>query len=105
MFRLALALGMTVTELGRRMTSYELAEWAAFYQLEPFGEARSDLRAGMISSTIANCMTKRRGQGYRPSDFMVDFDKQHQPEAPRDDTDAKAAFDHYKRLFEGSKRA
>lgn len=35
-----------------RMTSMELAEWEVFAELEPFGPAREDLRAGVIASML-----------------------------------------------------
>lgn len=38
-FRLAMALGMTVRELLERMDSLEIAEWLAFWELEPFGNS------------------------------------------------------------------
>lgn len=34
MFKLAAELGMTVAELGRRMSGVELMEWVAYYRLE-----------------------------------------------------------------------
>lgn len=40
--------------------------------MEPFGEDRADLRAGIIAATIANSAAHSRG-GYKPSDFMPTF--------------------------------
>ena len=45
---------MTVAELLSRTTSRELSEWMVYYELEPFGEERADLRAGIVASTVAN---------------------------------------------------
>lgn len=70
MFRLALALGMTVEELGVRMSAKELAEWIGFDRLSPIGDERGDLRAGIVASTIANCHRGRGTQPFRASDFM-----------------------------------
>jgi hypothetical protein len=70
MFRLALALGMTVKELEQRMTSEELTEWMAFYTLEPFGCEAADIRAGGISATIANAFSGKNKQ-YDPTDFVI----------------------------------
>ena len=67
---LALALGMTVRELLARMDSRELAEWMAYYQLEPFGGFRGDLHAGLVCSTIANANKGKRGKPFTPADFM-----------------------------------
>jgi len=76
MFRLALALGMTVRELKSRLTYNEFTEWMAYYQLEPFGEFRSDLRNGALCSLIANIKRdpKRRSSPYEPKDFMPFLD-------------------------------
>ena len=69
LFRLALALGKTVGEL-RGMSAQELAEWQQFSCLEPFGEYRNDLRAGIISATIANTAQIKRTKPFSPIDFM-----------------------------------
>lgn len=71
MFRLALALGMTVAELGQRMSSVELSEWAVFFELEPL-DADSEWRAGLVASTIANVNRdpKKLSRAFSPEDFM-----------------------------------
>ncbi len=48
----------------------------AYYALEPFGEERADLQAGIIASTIANVNRdpKKRRRPYKPQDFMPKFD-------------------------------
>lgn len=58
-----------------RMSSRELSEWQAFYGLEPFGEERADLRAGIITATMANINRdpKKRRKPYSPQDFMPEF--------------------------------
>ena len=62
---------MTVRELLDRIDSRELAEWVAFYSLEPFGGYREDLQAGIIASTIANCnRSSRSSRTFSPQDFM-----------------------------------
>jgi len=54
------------------LDSREFAEWMAYYSLEPWGEERADLRAGIIASTIANRHRdpKREKEAYKPQDFM-----------------------------------
>lgn len=69
MFRLALSLGMTVRELGERMTCAEIAEWQAFYRLCPFGPDRQDIGAAIVASTIA----RANGAKVKPSAFMPKF--------------------------------
>ena len=61
---------MTVRELLNRIDSSELTEWAAFYSLEPFGDFRSDMQAGIIASTIANCNRSKHSKTFKPIDFM-----------------------------------
>ncbi|MFZ2738093.1 MAG: DUF4035 domain-containing protein [Burkholderiaceae bacterium] len=76
MFRLALALGLPVRELLARIGSDELTEWMAFYQLEPFGDFRADVRAGIVASTFANANRARDTKPFTPEDFMPFVDKQ-----------------------------
>jgi len=71
--RLALALGMTVADLESRMTARELGEWMAYDRLEPIGEWRGDVRAGIIAATIANA-SRSKGKRAKPADFMPFLD-------------------------------
>lgn len=63
---------MTVGELLRRVSSRELSEWIAYYRVEPWGIEPADLRAGIISSTIANVNrdAKKKRRPYTPTDFI-----------------------------------
>lgn len=58
------------------MPSSGLTRWRAYSELDPFGEQRADLRAGIIASTVANVHRDPavRPQPWKPSDFMPDFD-------------------------------
>lgn len=49
-----------------------VAEWMAYDSLEPIGELRADVRAGIIASVIANTNRdrKRRPDPFTPHDFM-----------------------------------
>ena len=63
------------------MTSAQLAEWMAFAQLEPWGEERADLRAGIVASTVANV---NRGKGQKvltPQHFMPEFEPETEEQA------------------------
>jgi hypothetical protein len=66
---------MTVSELLGRVSSRELTEWEAYAALEPFGEERGDLRAGVVASVIANVNRdpKKRREPFEPKDFMPRF--------------------------------
>lgn len=61
---------MTVGEMLARVTSAELTEWMAFDAIEPFGEFRADLRAGIIASVTANYSMNAPSRPRRPSDYM-----------------------------------
>lgn len=41
------------------LTAAQLAEWEAFYALEPWGELRADLRAAKLVAAIFNCALGR----------------------------------------------
>lgn len=56
------------------MSSAQLAEWMAYAKLEPFGEERADLRAGIIASVIANVnRDPKKQRPFKPEDFMPKF--------------------------------
>lgn len=52
-----------------------LSEWMAFARLEPFGEERADLRAGIIAATVANVNRGKKDKPLRAQDFMPKFDE------------------------------
>lgn len=52
------------------LSAYELAEWMAYFEAEPWGEERADLRSGIIASTLANVNRARDTPPYSPRDFM-----------------------------------
>jgi len=85
---------MSVNEMLTRIDSHELTEWMAYYTVEPFGENRADLRAGIISSTIANINRSKDRPAYKPLDFMPYAEKEKRQSL----TDGlKAAFKRFKR--------
>jgi hypothetical protein len=66
---------MTVAELLACISSRELSEWRAYARLNPFGEERGDLQAGIVAATVANTARdpKRRPRPFRARDFMPEF--------------------------------
>jgi len=68
---------MPVSELLTRISSRELTEWIAYAELDPFGEWRADLRAGIVASTMANTARdpKRRAKAWTAQDFMPQFER------------------------------
>mgnify|MGYP000046381597 CR=1 FL=1 len=74
---------MSVAELLSRISSRELSEWMAFYELEPFGDERADLRAGIVASTVANAnRDPKKSKPYAPQDFLPRFEGGRGDEAP-----------------------
>jgi len=63
---------MSVAECQARVSSEEFAEWQVYYTLEPWGEWRADLRAGIIAAASVSPYTKRR---ITPKDFMPKFER------------------------------
>jgi len=70
-FVLALALGATVGELQARMGAREFSEWQALYQLDPFGDVRSDFQAGQVASTVVNLFREKDDPMVSPAAFIL----------------------------------
>lgn len=62
------------------MSAQELHRWWAWYQLEPWGELRGDLRMGILASSLVN-MWVSKGHKTTPGDFLPEWHKA--PIAPR----------------------
>ena len=75
---LALELGMTVAELSERLTAGEEALWIAFYQQEPFGPQRGDMRAALIAQMQYNTHSKKPK---KLTDFLLFGEKRRGPPA------------------------
>jgi hypothetical protein len=72
-FLLALALGgRTVAEWQDVMSSEEFSEWAAYYELNPFGPKRADYQAAVIARTIAQANAPK-GKTFQIKDFVLEF--------------------------------
>lgn len=69
---------MPVGEMLERMSAEELTEWQAYARIEPFGEDRADLRAGMVASMVGNVNLKKGAKPFKPADFMPFIDKPDQ---------------------------
>lgn len=54
----------------QRIPAATLAEYMAYDRIEPIGEVRADLRAGIIASTVANHSMSPPKEPMRPLDFM-----------------------------------
>jgi len=72
-----LALGCTVAELLSRISSAELSEWMAYDSIDPIGNDRGDLQAGIISMVVANSSgAKNNGRSFTATDFMPFIEKE-----------------------------
>lgn len=63
------------------MSSRQMAEWQALWQLEPFGEYREDWRWACLMALIANTM-RGEGEPVNPLDFMSLLDPTGETEDP-----------------------
>lgn len=70
-----------------RIDSRELAEWMAFYRIDPWGGQRTDIGAAVVASTVAN-VNRGKGRSFTPSDFMPRFGRK----AVQSQEGMKAAF-------------
>lgn len=67
---------MLVGPMLEAIDSRELSEWIAYAELEPFGEERADLRAGIIASTNVNLWRSKGQPACRADAFMPKFDRE-----------------------------
>lgn len=75
------------------ISSRQFSEWMAYARLEPFGEERADLRAGIVASVIANVNRGKKQKPYTPQHFMPDFEPESEEQvAARMLTAAMAAL-------------
>ena len=67
---------MPRAEMLSRMSSRELSEWIVYDAIEPFGQMRDELHAGIVASTVANSVrdAKKRPDPYRSEDFMPHYE-------------------------------
>lgn len=72
-------MGKTVANLLAEVSWQELQEWHAYYKVEPFGEQRADIRAGLICTVIANSAfgRKKGSKAYQIKDFLLFQDTEH----------------------------
>ena len=70
---LAAHLGMTLAEERVRVSREERMLWQAMNRLDPWGEARADLRTATVACVIANSNRGKNSKGFTPKDFMPDF--------------------------------
>lgn len=90
-FKLALALGCTLKELGERMSYGEFLEWMAYYKERPWGFEIEDMRhativAMTLNSGLMASHSKKRLKPFSPKDYMykpVEKEKNKKPLSER----------------------
>lgn len=80
------------------MSSRQMAEWQAMWQIEPFGEYREDWRWSCLMALIANMMRGEKGAALSPQDFMSLLDPTGETEAPP--SAAERANDAFEAMWE-----
>ena len=76
---------MTVKQLMQELGPAEIQGWLEYYRLEPFGQARGDMQAGIVASmvaTVANSLGGGKGKLPEPSDFMLEFKRKAETSDP-----------------------
>lgn len=68
----------TVSELRQRISSSELTDWKALYNIEPWGDCRDDFRMGQICATLVNSRRTNQDKVRKPSDFYPIFKQEKQ---------------------------
>jgi len=57
------------------MGAGEFAQWLAYYVVEPFGEARADIRTATLAALMANinCDPETQPKPFTVADFLPDY--------------------------------
>ena len=84
----------SVRECKQNVDSREFTRWIAYYSINPFGEYRGDVQAGIIAATIANANPYRgkNAKPLQPSDFFPKWDKKQEAKKEKRDP-VKVEFD------------
>jgi hypothetical protein len=67
---------MSVRRLLGELDSRELTAWMAYETVEPFGERRANLHAGIVAATVANVNRDRHARVFQPTDFLLEFGRE-----------------------------
>lgn len=72
---------MTVRELLTRMDSRELSEWMAYYSIEPWGQERDNVHAGIIAKAVYDVhQDPKKRRDISPLDFVMREKEEPDPE-------------------------
>ena len=76
-------MGRTVGELLDSMDAAEFVHWIAYQDIDPITDDRADLRAGIVASVVANCLTNKHD--FKPTDFLPQYGKAPAEEMTEDE--------------------
>jgi hypothetical protein len=93
---------MSVKQAQCEIDSAEFSEWLAYWQLEPWGQSREDLRIGILAALYANTHRASDATPYAPDTFFPNL-----APPPVDSTaeDRDALIAQQQALLEGLTRA
>lgn len=63
---------MSVRRAQEEVDASEFTEWVAYYELEPFGELRADVRQAHTSAILASVHRRKGSRQPRIADFIYD---------------------------------
>lgn len=82
----------------RELDSRQLADWMAYYRLEPYGERAADLRHGIQTAAVINRWRNKHERTYEPQEFTLT------PPAPPEQPDEQTLLDKIKAVFIGVRK-
>ena len=63
------------------MTTDEFDEWEEYYNLEPWGEERADLRIGLLACAVEKLVAGDKAQ-WKPEMFLIDPTMKREQQEP-----------------------
>ena len=66
---------MTVNQLMREMSALEETYWQAYYQDDPFGDHRADLRSAQITHMLHLVNSSKKSERKKLTDFLPFYRK------------------------------
>lgn len=67
-----------------RISSRELSEWMAYYRLEPFGQERDNLHAGMMAAAVYNVNRAKNQQAIGAEEFLINLQPEEEAKTPQE---------------------
>ncbi len=86
---MALALGMTVSDLSHRMGANEFDQWREYYSVEPFGQERDNWHMATLASLYMSAHSKNKTTA---DDFMYRSKKENDAHTTRATMSAMSAL-------------